>query len=125
MSTDFNQVTSEEERKKWWREKRIKYNISLVLSGMIAFVCYSLVVRYVIPPAPDVEITIFTILFQGMGYLIFMILANIFYSIGSFLEDIIKPKNTLLYRRRTFNTGLCFSCSLPFFTPIILLIYNL
>ncbi len=125
MSTDFNQATSEEERKKWWSEKRTKYNIGLILSGMIAFVCYSLVVRYVIPPAPDVEITLFTLLFQGVGYLIFMSIANVFYSAGAAIENRCKPKNTLQFRIRTFNLGFALSCLIPFSIPIILLIYYL
>ncbi|PHN93676.1 hypothetical protein CSC80_12230 [Maribacter sp. 6B07] len=110
-----------EERKKWWSEKRLKYNVGLIVSGLIAFFVYSLVVKYVIPPAPDVEITLFTIIFQGIGYLIMMGIANIFYNIGAFSEDLIKPKNIELYRNRTFNIGFWFSCGLPFLIPIILL----
>ena len=109
------------ERKKWWSEKRLKYNVGLVVSGFLAFFVYCVVVKYVIPPAPDVEITLFTIIFQGIGYLIMIGIANIFYNIGEFSEKIIKPKNIEQYRNRTFHLGFWFSCGLPFLIPIILL----
>ena len=110
------------DRKKWWSEKRLKYNIGLIISGFLAFIAYSIVVEYVIPPAPDVEITLFTIIFQGIGYLIMMGIANIFYNIGEFSEKIIKPKNVDRFRKRTFNIGFWISCGLPFLIPIILLL---
>ena len=110
------------ERKKWWSGKRLKYNIGLIISGFLAFIAYSIVVGYVIPPAPDVEITLFTIIFQGIGYLIMMGVANIFYSLGEFSEEIIKPKNVNGFRKRTFNIGFWVSCGLPFLIPIILLL---
>ncbi|MCB4800280.1 hypothetical protein [Neotamlana laminarinivorans] len=112
-----------DERKKWWSEKRLKYNLGLIISGFLAFIAYSLVVQYVIPVAPDVEITLFTIIFQGIGYLIMMGIANIFYNIGAFSEEIIKPKNVDQFRNRIFNIGFWISCFLPFSIPIILLVY--
>ncbi|MDO1512371.1 hypothetical protein Q2T41_06850 [Maribacter confluentis] len=114
-----------EERKKWWSEKRLKYNLGLIISGFLAFIAYSLVVQYVIPPAPDVEITLFTIIFQGIAYLIMMGIANVFYNIGQFSEKIIKPKNVDGFRKWTFNIGFWISCFLPFSIPIILLVYYL
>ncbi|MFK7814185.1 MAG: hypothetical protein AB8B59_16935 [Maribacter sp.] len=118
-NTTWNE--EKEERKKWWSEKRLKYNLGLIISGFFAFILYSIVVKYLIPQGPDVEITLFTIIFQGVAYLILMVIANIFYNVGEFSEEIIKPKNIDRFRNLTFNIGFGLSCFLPFLIPIILL----
>ncbi len=109
-------------RKKWWEEKRGKYNIGLIISGILAFILYVLIIEFIVPSDIDVEITIFTIIFQGIGYLFMMGIANIFYSLGAFSEKIIRPKNINKYRNRIFNLGFWFSCGLPFLIPLILFI---
>ena len=109
-------------RNKWWNEKRGKYNLGLIISGILAFLLYALVIEFIVPFDADVEITLFTIIFQGIGYLIMMGIANLLYNMGAYSEKIIKPKNIDEYRNRTFNLGFWFSCGLPFLIPLILLI---
>ena len=109
-------------RIKWWNEKRSKYNLGLVISGILAFILYALIIEFIVPFDTDVEITLFTIIFQGIGYLIMIGIANLFYNLGALSEKISNPKNIEQYRQITFNLGFCFSCSLPFLIPLILLI---
>ena len=109
-------------RNKWWNEKRGKYNLGLIISGILAFLLYALVIEFIVPFDADLEITLFTIIFQGIGYLIMMGIANLLYNMGAYSEKIIKPKNIDEYRNRTFNLGFWFSCGLPFLIPLILLI---
>ncbi len=110
----------------WWNKKRIKYNIGLIKSGFLAFICYALVVQFmIIPKDPYAEITHFTTLFQGVGYLIMMLIANIFFFLGPITESIVKPIDVDRFRKRTFGFGYWFSFILPFSIPVILIIINL
>lgn len=109
-------------REKWWNDRREKYNIGLILSGIIAFIIYALVVEFIVPSSEGIEITIFTIIFQGIGYLFMIGIANIFYNLGAIIENVIEPKNKEQFRKLTFNIGFWFSCGLPFLIPLILLI---
>ncbi len=109
-------------RKKWWNERRGKYNVGLILSGIFAFIIYALVVKFIVPSRADVEITLFTIVFQGIGYLFMIGIANVFYSLGAIIEKMIEPENVERYRKLTYNGGFWFSCGLPFLIPLILLV---
>ncbi len=111
---------------KWWNSKRIKYNIGLIKSGFLAFICYALVVQFmIIPKDTNAEITLFTTLFQGIGYLIMMLIANLFYFLGPISENMIKPDNIDNFREKTFRLGYWFSFILPFLIPITLIVINI
>ena len=109
----------------WWQSKRVLYNISLVFAGLLAFVCYAFVLSIFSDVIKDAEITLFTILFQGIGYLVMMCVANVLYNLGPLLETKIKPKKVGRYRRITFRLGYWFSVSLPFCVPLLLLFFCL
>jgi hypothetical protein len=68
----------------WWEKRRLRYNVGLVIAGVLAFVCYVVVVDrgISIGTMPDAEITLFTTAFQGMGYLFMMAVANVCYFAG-------------------------------------------
>jgi hypothetical protein len=99
----------------------LRYNIALVVAGLLAFVCYVAVVDRGISNGamPDAEITIFTTAFQGVGYLLMIALANVCYLAGAFSESVIKPTNVDRYRRVTFQFGFWFSVLLPFSIPAL------
>lgn len=110
----------------WWNKKRIKYNIGLIISGFLAFICYALVMQCIIMPKdPYAEITLFTILFQGVAYLTMMLIANIIFYLGPIIENIVEPIDIDRFRKRTFGFGYWFSFILPFSIPVILIIFNL
>ena len=52
----------------WWGARRLRYNVALVVAGILAFVAYAAVCDTLLPEDAEVEITLFTILFQGVGY---------------------------------------------------------
>ncbi len=117
--------TEKEIRNNWWNNNRLKYNVGIIISGIISFILYLIIVEFVVLKSPknwEGEITIFTLFFQGLGFLIMLGFANIFYYLGSFSERLIKPKNTEKYRNYMFNLGYWFSLSLPMLIPISLLI---
>ena len=72
-------------RKDWWRKKRLNYNVGLVISGILAFILYVIIVEFIVMKSEknlEGEITIFTLLFQGIGYLVMIVIANLFYYLG-------------------------------------------
>lgn len=107
----------------WWESRRWRYNLSLALAGVGAFglycvVCWTLLSRVV--PVMDIEITAFTIMFQGAAYLMAMGLANVCYFLGPLLEYISKPKDLQLFRGTCYFLGTAFSVALPFCIPAYL-----
>ena len=109
------------EARSWWEQRRLRYNIGLVIAGALAFVCYVLVVDrgISIGTMPDAEITLFTTAFQGLGYLFMMAIANVCYFAGPLSESLVKPQNIQRYRRTTFQVGFWFSVLLPFAIPLV------
>lgn len=116
-----NKLTSSQ-IKEWWCEKRLLYNFGLVTSGILAFILYVIVgVNFIMPYDNDFEITLFTLFFQGFGYLMMMGLANLCYNMGVYL-DLNNPENSEKFRKDLFKLGFWFSFLLPFSIPIMLLI---
>jgi hypothetical protein len=109
------------EARSWWEQRRLRYNIGLVIAGVLAFVCYVAVVDRGISVGamPDAEITLFTTAFQGVAYLFMMAIANVCYFAEPLSESLIKPQNVERHRRMTFQFGLWFSVLLPFAIPLI------
>ena len=104
----------------WWGQRRKHYNISLVCAGVLAFICYATIVFTNTDIITDAEITIFTTLFQGVGYLIMMGVANICFFIGPISERLIKPKNVEHFRKLAYRMGYWFSVLLQFSIPCLL-----
>ncbi|MBN2579102.1 MAG: hypothetical protein JXB10_08935 [Pirellulales bacterium] len=66
----------------WWESRRLRYNGGLVLAGILAFVGYVVVCFTLLPrvlDASEIEVNLFTTLFQGVGYLLMIGIANLFY----------------------------------------------
>jgi len=109
----------------WWAARRLQYNFGLVVAGILAFIAYVVVGSTLLPPDALFEITIFTTLFQGIGYLFMIGCANLFYFIGPISESIVSPANPERYRRICFQLGFWFSVILPFFIPALLAVLSL
>jgi len=107
---------------KWWADRRFNYNKGLVLSGFAAFIVYSLVGSSLIP---DFEITLFTIFFQSIGYVIMILIANVFYDLGELIDLNHNENGKKDFRNRSYQIGFWFSCALPFSIPLLLLFSRL
>jgi hypothetical protein len=110
----------------WWEARRKLYNIALLLAGLGAFACYAAVLEHFSCSGAncpgnveDTEITIFTILFQAVGYLVAMAVANVAFGLGAVTEAFVRPTNTTRWRRTCFALGLSFSVALPFMVPAL------
>lgn len=111
---------SKAEVKEWWEGRRLNYNIGLVISGILAFICYAIVgTKLIMPYDNNFEITLFTIAFQGVGYLFAMLIANLFYNLGYWVDENYNKSDSEKFRRRLFNLGFGGSFGLPFIIPIL------
>lgn len=112
--------------KDWWANRRKKYNKGLVLAGITAFICYAILGSYLIAPYDnEFEITLFTIFFQGVGYLIMMAIANLFYNLGYWADKNFNKDNSEKFRQRLFSFGFWLSCGLPFLIPVLTIVIYL
>jgi hypothetical protein len=109
----------------WWEARRLRYNVGLVVAGILAFVCYVLVCFTLLPRVLDpseIEVTLPTTLFQGVAYLIIMGIANVCYFLGPLSERVVRPRDVERYRRICYLLGFWFSVMLPFSIPVLLTI---
>ncbi|TMA87802.1 MAG: hypothetical protein E6J63_13885 [Deltaproteobacteria bacterium] len=110
----------------WWEKRRKLYNVALVFAGLAAFACYAAVLDHFSCSGPqcrwspeDTEITLFTIVVQGFGFLFFMGIANLLFRLGALSEELFRRKNWRTWRRTWFALGLFLSVALPFLVPIL------
>lgn len=116
----------EVDSKQWWANKRLKYNIGLIIAGWSAFALYAFLGSWLIAPHDDeFEITLFTTLFQGLGYLFMMGIANLFYGLGNYVDREFNKTNNERFRKRLYNLGFWFSVALPFSVPALIVIQYL
>src|SRR5436189_4656661 len=112
--------------KDWWAARRLRYNIGLIIAGVTAFVCYVVLGEFLIMPYDkEYETTLFTIFFQGIGYLFMIGIANIFYNLGRWTDRHFNTRDSQTFRQRLFNLGFWFSFGLPFLIPILIIVVYL
>ena len=78
--------------KEWWGHRRLRYNIGLVLAGLLAYAVQVAVVFWgisigSIPPNSDPD-PMFSVALDGVGYLVMMGIANVCYFLGSWSEQL-------------------------------------
>ena len=119
---DENNQPQQSSSREWWAGKRLKYNKGLIIAGIAAFIAYAIVGSVLIAPNEEFEITIFTIFFQGIGYVIMMGIANVFYFLGPLADNLFNDRNDEKFRQCLFNLGYWFSFGLPFLIPVLLVL---
>jgi hypothetical protein len=113
---------------RWWEARRLRYNIGLVVAGVLAFIAYAaVIVRYgdiinAADPSQADEFSGFTLVFQGVGYLFMMFVANICFFLGPLSERWVHPDDVADYRKKAFTFGFWCSVALPFAIPVLLLL---
>jgi hypothetical protein len=113
---------------RWWERRRLRYNIGLVVAGVLSFVAYAVVVvRYgdiinAADPSQADEFSGLVLVFQGIGYLFMMFVANICFFLGPLSERWVHPDDVVAYREKAFHFGFWCSLALPFAIPVLLLI---
>jgi hypothetical protein len=107
---------------RWWLDRLPKYNLGLVIAGISAFIAYVLIGSLLLPATEEFEVTFFTLLVQGLGYLIMMVVANVCYFIGPVSESVLRPDDVVRYREKSYKFACQLSFALPFCVPVMLLI---
>ena len=112
-------ASPEDESSAWWEARRGRYNLGLVVAGLLGFVGY-VVVLEVYAARIRGEVTLLTTALQGVGYLVGMALANVFYFAGRLGEFLVPRRWRPIYRRVAFAAGCVFSYALPLSIPVLL-----
>ena len=112
--------------KQWWEKRRTRFNVGLIVAGFFSFVLYVILgATLIMPYDEEFEITLFTTVFQGFGYLFMMLIANMFYNLGYYVDKNYNKTNSITFRKRLFNCGFWFSFALPFIIPFLIVIQYL
>jgi len=106
-----------EDRKHWWASRRRRYNAGLLVAGAVSYILYVAIAWTWSDQLPCVEITAFTVVFQAVGFLLAMLVANLLYQLGPFAERLVGPKSPEKFRMSVFALGFWFSVALPFIVP--------
>lgn len=118
-----NSSLTKSQIKEWWFKRRAKYNIGLLILGFISFNLYWFLGETLIFPYDEsFEVTLFTMAFQSIGYLVFILIANVFYTLGYFADKLFNKNNLEEFRINLFNSGFGFSMLIPFTLPIFTVI---
>ena len=115
-------IESRRDARAWWGAQRLRYNLALAAAGVLALVLYLVAVAVRCPAVPGVEVTVFTLVSQGVGYLVAMGVANLCYNLGPLLEPRLGARDVAAYRRLAFRAGLWFSVTLPLVIPALILL---
>jgi hypothetical protein len=107
---------SNQTSKNWWKTNRRQYNIGLIVAGFIAYIIFFAIEGYK-------NFTLFVLIFQGIGSLFILGIANLFYSLGRFGDKLFNKKDSDVFRKRLFNFGFGFSILLPFALPVLFIIF--
>lgn len=104
---------------RWWEGRRLRYNLALALAGWLAYALFwVLMITCNAPMVLDGRQIIAQTLFMGVGYLVFMGVANIFYLLGMLSESVARPEDVDHFRERTWAIGFWGSIALPFLFPL-------
>ena len=102
----------------FWKKKRLKYNVGLIVAAIIAFIASVILGTYLIMPYDnEFEITLFALFFQGILFIIFVGIANLFYNLGYIVDKHYNKRNSETFRLRLYNLGFWFSVGVPFLVP--------
>lgn len=123
MNTEIDELSRIDRKSQafeWWNGRRLYYNFSLVVAGIVAYLCYVAVLCGNTDVIPDADIG-FWIIPQGIGYLFMIGIANLCFFAGPIFETSIQPENVDRFRKICYRTGYWFSVLLPFSIPVLLM----
>jgi hypothetical protein len=103
----------------WWQARRLGYNLALAAAGWLAYALNAAIFYCFHQPLwRDWQGAVGMTLLLGLGFLILMGAANVFYLLGPAVESWVKPQDPARFRAIAFRMGLWGSVALPFVFPL-------
>ena len=89
----------------WWESQRGKFNWSLIFAGIAAFILNAFLLPLIVAEIPQFGPGggFFSVLLQILAYLIYIGVANVFYSLGPLIANIRKKKKKAQFRQNGFQ----------------------
>ncbi len=109
-------INNNETPKNWWRQKRLKYNLGLIATGILAYIFI-----FIIEGHNNFSILAFFV--QGIASFIFIGIANLFYFLGPLADKLFNRRNNQLIRERLFNFGFGFSILIPILFSLMFIVF--
>jgi uncharacterized membrane protein len=122
LDEEFTRGKKVSEAQDWWEKQRGKFNWSLLFAGLFAFILNSFLLPMIVADIPQYGFGrgVMGLLLQILTYMIYMGVANVFYSIGPLVENVKTPNQVLKYRRNSFNLLQAFFVIAPQIIVLIL-----
>lgn len=106
----------------WWQTRRLRYNIALASAGVAAYATAAVLhLAFGQPLWLTFGEAASETLSLGVGYLVLMGFANIFYLLGPLAESLVRPADPDRFRQSAFGMGFWGSVALPFLFPALAL----
>ena len=102
----------------WWAAHRLRHNVVLLAAAPVSLVGLLVVVWLFESRLPCLEITAFSLMVDGVLFLVGLGFANLCYFLGPISERVLRPSNAAAFRRRSFALGTGFSLVL-IFLPVV------
>lgn len=118
---------------RWWEARRLAYNIALIMSLVLGYLAFTVVVTHfehiIADPIIDEETGEFIAydmdlggvagLFHCAGGFMGLLMANACYFLGAAVEKRVAYRYVAVYRKWAWRMGVAFSCFMPFSISII------
>jgi hypothetical protein len=89
----------------WWFKNRVRYNYGLLKSGTAAFPIYLVGGALLISSGTKYNEIIFGCLLFGGIFIIYMLIANLLYTLGSIADLVLNINDSLKFREVLFSCG--------------------
>lgn len=105
LDEDLLEGRKSQKNQEWWEKQRSKFNWSLLLAGVIAFLLNSILLPLIVADIPQFGFgrNLFLLLLQLLTYLIYIGVANVFFTIGPLVENVVQLNNIDKYRNICFK----------------------
>ncbi|WP_443938381.1 hypothetical protein [Pedobacter sp. MW01-1-1] len=107
---------SNQKPKSWWEQRRGRYNLGVILSGVLAYIFIFIIEGHK-------NFSLLALIVQGIGSWIYIGFANLFYFLGPLADKLLNKEDKSAFRERLYNLVFGFSILLPILFAAMFLIF--